>query len=252
MSRTFYAIATGQNQANLPPILTLADPRQDHVVWLETPEARKRGWVEGSWLVLKATRQIEQARLEVDDETIQSPVCFERWLRERIKGVDDPVFVLNGGLKQHTLGLDRAALAAGNVTLVYSDLKPAALRILDPGAEAFRTEPLGNCLHMGEFLRLNGFEPKNTTTRIWPGISAFRPSEFLAFRTRSDVQQLVMLLYGRLMRDTGATSKLRKLPPLTQAQQAGLAEPTRPADAAGILLVATPLQEDGRILPAPF
>ncbi|MDQ7005481.1 MAG: hypothetical protein Q9N67_11410 [Ghiorsea sp.] len=44
--QVFVAISTGQQVANLPPILALAD-KHDRVLWLESDFARKAQWVNG-------------------------------------------------------------------------------------------------------------------------------------------------------------------------------------------------------------
>jgi hypothetical protein len=68
IQRLFVALSTGQNIANLLPILELADA-DDRVMWLESATARDRGWSDGALGVLRARGldDVDRVRL-ADDE----------------------------------------------------------------------------------------------------------------------------------------------------------------------------------------
>lgn len=173
MPRRIYAVATGQNQANLPPILSLAS-QGDCVVWLETPLARERRWAEGANAVLES-RGIPYESIPIGDSQVRSPqaIC-ELLLEERRRHpTAEPVFVLNGGQKHMVLGVGLAR-QQGRLMLVYSDVRPAQLWLLGPDDSEFRPASLENPLRLDEWLLANGLVilPGSLNHQLWPPAEA--------------------------------------------------------------------------------
>ncbi|HLJ48956.1 MAG TPA: hypothetical protein VKU01_23230 [Bryobacteraceae bacterium] len=216
MKRRIYAIATGQNQANLPSILCLGQPKRDTVVWLETPKASAEKWAEGAWRVL-VKRGFTQEKLPLDDAVGLSPARMQGFLMVDIGRFPDaePVFVLNGGLKQHALGVDRAALASERLRLAYSDIGPAEIRVLEPNAEAWVTEPIRRYLSFEDWLDLNGYAHfgKPPYNRLWPRPAELMiaPGIFARYRGDAELRRLVTRVYRELVRDADSAAA-REMP----------------------------------------
>lgn len=168
MSRRIYAVATGQNHANLPPILSVAE-QGDLVVWLETPLARQRRWVAGANEVLRR-RHIQQTSIELEDADVHSPRALARRILDDLSQHPnaEAVFVLNGGQKHMVLGVGEARQGA-RLQLVYSDVRPAQLWVLAPEDSAFHAEALRNPLTFDEFLLATGLSeaPGTTSCLVW-------------------------------------------------------------------------------------
>jgi hypothetical protein len=127
----FVAVATGQNAANLPPILEMAEPG-DQVLWLESAEARARRWAEGAREVLTARQIGSLDAVSVPDE----PAGTGEALRQALAWHPSrrPVFVHNGGTKLTSLILDRT-LGAGPRPILYGLERPAELWVFPEGID---------------------------------------------------------------------------------------------------------------------
>jgi len=219
MSTRFYALATGQNQANLPPILTLAQ-KGDSVIWIQTPRARQACWSETASKVLES-RGIQASPKEaipIEDADVLSPPTLRGIL---LRDMRDPnhkppfVFVLNGGQKHSVLGIDRASLDE-SFTIVYSDLTPARLHVLDPKDDAFRPRPLENCLTFEEWRTVNGLVLRQGAVqprRIWPSPEVpLSSQEFASFVSDSGFQRLLFGLYADLEQEPATVNAIPKVP----------------------------------------
>ncbi|MDW8221614.1 MAG: hypothetical protein RMJ82_01530 [Gemmatales bacterium] len=125
--RLFVAVSTGQNIANLPPILEFAG-QGDLVLWLESPTASSQRWTEPAMTILKrfGIQSLPPVLLppQIDvsswKESLASHLahCSARKLH--------PVLVLNGGHKLMAVAL--VELWRGfRPTLLYGYDRPAAL-----------------------------------------------------------------------------------------------------------------------------
>ncbi len=106
----FVLVSTGQNVANLPPVLERANPG-DLVLWVESAFAREKKWAVGARRVLAGYKlEVLPGSIEVHDINAPDEVAnacrpaVEAW---RGKGVRS-VLVANGGLKLTPIGLLRA------------------------------------------------------------------------------------------------------------------------------------------------
>ncbi|MCS7167718.1 MAG: hypothetical protein RMI91_05560 [Gemmatales bacterium] len=95
----FVVISTGQNIANLPPLLEIGR-KGDLALWLETPEAAKHQWTKPALGILhqfdiESECVVLPPRLDARAwKSVLTPI-MERCQREKLK----PVLVLNGGHK---------------------------------------------------------------------------------------------------------------------------------------------------------
>lgn len=72
--RLYIVVATGQNVANLPPILETSDPG-DHVFWLESNAASRAEWAAGAKQVLAENGLIELESVNVEEINDPSHIC---------------------------------------------------------------------------------------------------------------------------------------------------------------------------------
>ena len=98
----FVLVSTGQNVANLPPVLEFANPG-DEVIWIESEEAFNGNWAEGIKSILKRHG-------------------FEQNQIVRVKDINDPseiVRMLKNGSASHVIPQSRHG---GESALVHSRL----------------------------------------------------------------------------------------------------------------------------------
>ncbi|MBI3391736.1 MAG: hypothetical protein HY039_00965 [Nitrospirae bacterium] len=177
MSRNiFIAVSTGQNVANLPPILELAE-KGDRVLWVESRVAREQGWTAGARLVLEGYKIGELAPpLEVDE--INNPIevasrlgCREDVVAE-IKGGASLFIVANGGHKLTPIGLIKA-FDKHKPTILYGDDRPAVLHVFRDGLGGSpETMPYSrHRLDLSDILRASGYAVPSGTEqpiKLWP------------------------------------------------------------------------------------
>jgi hypothetical protein len=171
--RLFVVVSTGQNVANLPPLLEHAE-QGDKVVWVESAPARRARWSEGARAVLSRlgleVLPDDIVVEEIDDlaEMVRaSGPAVELARRERLA----VHVILNGGTKLTPLGLLRAWGDLGPV-LLYGEQQPAVHKTfpatLDRPAEVrpyTRHE-----LDLPEILEVSGHQIfDNAGFRFWPG-----------------------------------------------------------------------------------
>jgi len=106
MPNLFIAVATGQNVANLPPILEPGEPG-DRVLWAVSPEAGKRGWAEGASSVLREHGFEVLKWAEVKDINNPHAVLhgLEVPMKHNLNAGDGLLVVANGGQKLTPIGL---------------------------------------------------------------------------------------------------------------------------------------------------
>ncbi len=132
----FVAVATGQNVANLPPILAFADPeRGDEVLWLESEQAKRGRWADGAVEVLQR-RGIASERESIQGDVNDPPaVCatLKRYLQAHQADYGRLNIVLNGGQKLTPVGLDCAAefwrAQHKPVRFLYGEDRPACVAV---------------------------------------------------------------------------------------------------------------------------
>lgn len=130
--RLFVLVATGQNVANLPPVLEIAD-RGDKVVWVESPAAQEGKWADG------ASKVLHRFGLDilppVAVEEVNNPADLVRALEpvsSAWQGKLRPVIVANGGNKLTPMGLLRAFESASPLVL-YGNNCPVELWSFEHG-----------------------------------------------------------------------------------------------------------------------
>jgi hypothetical protein len=159
--KLFVAVATGQNIANLPPILEYGQP-SDYVIWLETLRARKEEWAKRSRKMLRNFGFREGVPAVVDVEDVNDPFLVVDALQDVVSWCLDmqlqPVLVCNGGNKLTPLGLLRAFESLRPV-LLYGDDQPAVLWRFEQGLEqrAVREPYHKAALSLRNILKINGY-----------------------------------------------------------------------------------------------
>lgn len=135
----FLAVATGQGIANVPPILEVAKDG-DFVLWLETPEAARKGFANGSDAVLKRKfNGLRTERVAISDAPKDVCATLVNWLNERgvalaLQG-HSAVLVGNGGPKPISSALGHLLeKAPGTFGTIYGQDQPAELRVMPDGA----------------------------------------------------------------------------------------------------------------------
>jgi hypothetical protein len=150
--RCFIAIATGQNVANVAPLLAVAR-RGDVIVFVETAEATRQGWVNPAIEVL-ARHDLTAARLVVGSDEpaeLYRAVRAHRWPGGR------RVIIGNGGTKPQSAALYEA-LRDSQPALLYSLDRPCVLQWYENGpAKPARVQAYGKTpLTLEDILPLRG------------------------------------------------------------------------------------------------
>lgn len=161
----FVAIATGQNIANLAPILSAAKP-SDLVTVLETNEARRQAWVPPMVEVLRRHGYGKVVRLatESDDpHEIFDAAQQHRWPEGTL------VIIGNGGTKLQSMALYEA-LRARRPQLLYSLDRPCGLQWFERGpTEAGTIETYGSTpLTLNDVFALRGmYATGDSLAALW-------------------------------------------------------------------------------------
>ncbi len=166
----YLALSTGQNIANVLPILELAEPG-DRVLWIESATAARRGWSEGALQVLADQYGADVIRETlVDDE----PASVFRLLagHPALATAERRCLILNGGTKPQMLAA-QAALGPVGLEWAYNLEAPCGLERFPAGA-ADTARPAVYARHrvdLPDILRCGGREiERGTGERIWPGV----------------------------------------------------------------------------------
>lgn len=167
----FIAISTGQNIANILPILERAQPH-DRVIWLESPLASKRRWSESASTVLRQHGFIHQEHRQLDSEDI---ACLANSIHQLLKLYPKPayfpIFIANGGTKLQAL----ATYIHPELALLYSLDRPCAYEWYPKGIlhTGERLTYQRHKLDLDDILQLRGMERKNADAAcIWGKQSA--------------------------------------------------------------------------------
>ncbi len=174
----FITVTTGEGVANLPPILELAQ-KNDCVLWLDTPRAKREGWGAGPADVIeKRNRGILQSRVEIEEV----PSAVVAALRDELPAyaADQWHYVLveNGGTKPIS-GAIAAWLAAkqpGHHGVIYGQAPTAELWLQPEGAAGrlARASYERSKLTLFEVLESYGYKERGDTNpnkkviRLWP------------------------------------------------------------------------------------
>lgn len=129
--QAFIVVSTGQNHANLPPVLECAAPG-DGVVWVESDEARRGEWSVGARQVLERHGLVNFPTV-VEVRDINDPVQVAQRLRPVVAelGTSHRLnLVANGGPKLTPIGLLNACQGFSS-RLLYGQTKPAELWVFD-------------------------------------------------------------------------------------------------------------------------
>lgn len=171
--RLFVAVATGQNVANLPPILELAQPG-DMVVWLESRQAKEGKWTKGANNVL-ARRNLdigEPASIsEINNPAEVSHACHTLLSRPDLP--QEIYVVTNGGTKLTLIGLYSGFYEA-RATFLYGSDRPVELWVFP---EAFQGTPQRRIyevcnLDLADVVEVAGYQLCKEPTLIWPSLSS--------------------------------------------------------------------------------
>lgn len=177
MPNLFIVIATGQNVANLPPILEYGN-EGDQVLWVESPEARKRGWSSGSRAVL--ARYGIATYGEVAVERINDPRKVYQGLYPKLQEIQathpelTPVVVANGGQKLSPLGL---YLSTNGIqppaAWLYGENMPASYWCFGDGLnQHYEARPYTrHRLDLPDILEAADYQLCNMPNRFWPNES---------------------------------------------------------------------------------
>lgn len=160
----FIAISTGQNIANVLPILERGQTH-DLIVWLESPLAQTSRWSDAAMAVLRQHGFRQQQQKTLNSEAVSL-------LAEAIQDLlatyptHRPILVANGGTKLQAL----AAYIRPDLPILYSLDRPCAYEwyphgILQAGE---RLPYQRHQLDLDDILQLRGMERKNTDAAcIW-------------------------------------------------------------------------------------
>lgn len=178
--QVFVVISTGQQIANLPPILEYA-VKGDLVLWLESEQAIRANWTFGAWQVLQA-RGLEQCKAPISGD-MDEPVAVADSFIAAVKEVgvagsecSQMNIVLNGGKKLTPIGIVAAvqemqaseALTC-NVCFLYGDNQPVQMKthastIME--YQQINRYDAGRMLSVDEIFSINGLR-KPQINRRW-------------------------------------------------------------------------------------
>lgn len=166
--RVFVALSTGQNIANLLPILELADAG-DRVVWLESATAKRQGWGDGALGVLRArgVHDIDRVALANDDPSTLYRILS---VHPAATGAERLCLIANGGTKLQLAAALRA-LEGPNLATLYNADRPCRLEQVpsDPRAPVIRSHYRRHDVDVPEILACQGWVlTPDSGGRVWP------------------------------------------------------------------------------------
>lgn len=171
-NRVFLVISTGQNVANLPPVLEYASPG-DQVQWIESAEARRGNWSQGAKEIFEQFGL--QLRPTINVESVNDPAelmhacatAIANWSPQH----GELYLVANGGNKLAPLGLWLASRGLRPVIL-YGDDRHAVchdFRLDDP-PHAMRAPYRRHQIDLPEIFKATGHCIAGAAAeRFWPG-----------------------------------------------------------------------------------
>lgn len=163
-ARCFIAIVTGQNIANVAPLLATATP-QDTIIFIETAHAKSRQWTAPAVEVLQRHGLTKVKRLPIgSDEPAQlfHVAHAYRWPSGQ------RIIVGNGGTKLQSQALYEA-LRESRPAILYSLDRPCVLQWYDKGPSATaREEPYRKTpLRLEDVLHLRGMRLNQPAVQLW-------------------------------------------------------------------------------------
>lgn len=171
--KTYLAISTGQNITNVLPIMDSWEAG-DHLLWLESDEARKQHWSEGALQVLEQRGVTSLERLSFAEQ----PDSLLRVLQKLFQRMDTNIPVVwigNGGTKPQALAVEQALAGWGGKSIyAYSTHRPVRYEAFPEGlAEkpkflAYQKEPP---IQLEELLTISGHVVRGDKPpqQLWPG-----------------------------------------------------------------------------------
>lgn len=164
----FIALSTGQNIANLLPIMELADAG-DQVLWIESATARARGWSTGAINVLRAD---DRLRTTVESLADDDPASVFRLLRTHaaLSEAERVYLIANGGTKLQMAAALRALEGRKVETLYNSDIPCRLDRVPENPAESLHSGRYGrHRIDLPELLACRGMVlGGDAGRRVWP------------------------------------------------------------------------------------
>ncbi|MFY9179917.1 MAG: hypothetical protein WAO12_09105, partial [Venatoribacter sp.] len=174
MSTLYIAISTGQNVANIPPIIEQMQP-QDSLVWLETSYAHNKEWTQGAFEVLKQ-RGLKDQRIINIGSTNQSQSAALQLLLQELPPNKLVTVVGNGGTKLQLLLLWQELINAGFAPqMLYGEWRPCAYQIsqnITKDAKLYTYQM--QAITLEEVLMCSGHLTQDSIsrTKIWPAKNA--------------------------------------------------------------------------------
>ncbi len=167
MSKLFVAIATGQNVANLPPIINIGI-KGDDVLWIVSETALQQNWLNGSNRVLQKRGFTILESLTISNELMVQPFklmeIFLNTVYRMSLNNKEIVFVMTGGQKTAVMGIVLALLQRDlNFKLVYQDIKPVKLWVTNKKKLNFEPLDINEALSLEELLEVYNFSKKDNT-----------------------------------------------------------------------------------------
>jgi hypothetical protein len=168
-------VATGQNVANLAPLLELANAG-DSVLWVESELAKKLGWIERTVDLLRKhglTSLPNVVVKELNNPAELAKAC--ETVAEQSRDQFKTVIIANGGLKLTPLGLI-AAWKDQLPLVAYGNTEPANFLRFEDGIQKHPTvcRYVKRCLDLPEVLAASGYAIFNPSEslKIWPADEA--------------------------------------------------------------------------------
>lgn len=171
--RRFLVVSTGQNVANLPPILEFGEAG-DRVVWIESPEARDRNWSEGARGVLHDRGFLISRDADIHVSQINDPAQIRAAIQSASaswRPEEELFIVANGGQKLTPIGL-YLGLQRRRSWFLYGNDRPVEWQRypIDFGTLPERGFYRKQHLDLPDILRVTGHILSDTDQRpFWPG-----------------------------------------------------------------------------------
>ena len=200
MSNLFIAVATGQNVANIPPILGIGKAR-DSVLWILSPKAKEARYHEGASKVLQKRGFKILPSIDVSDINNPRDIILKAPEIKKISANYGHAYVvLNGGQKLTPiplLAMSRGKDAIPRATFLYGQAQPAELWAINP--DNFEISVISydkeKALTLTEFLSINNYSIQDTESAFmfWKsgnGITPAPPSKHKYPNRFEDINRL--------------------------------------------------------------
>lgn len=161
----FIALSTGQNIANVLPLLERAQPT-DRIMWLESPLAAAQGWSNAAMQLLGDYGYAEQRRHAIGSDDLAAVAATVHAVLAEHADEYQPVFIANGGTKLQAL----AAYVRPDLPVLYSLDRPCAYEWYPHGIgeQGERHRYQHHRLDLDAVLQLRGMERKDTDAQcLW-------------------------------------------------------------------------------------